>query len=144
MSINAVSSLVSSSVAVAARPVVLQEVTTTSSVTSQPVTSMKSNSAEDIANSADGKQDNTTANNANTTKQPSENELAKVTDEINNFMESMNTDIQFVLHTKTNELMVQVQEGKNRKVLKEFPAHELLDAVARMREYVGLLLDKKV
>ena len=76
----------------------------------------------------------------NTDKKDFEN----VTNELNNFMQSMNTDIQFLLHTKTSILMVQVEDSKTHKIIKECPAHELLDMVARIREYVGILLDKKV
>lgn len=147
MSINVVSNLASSSVAVAAKPAVSQESATSSSANSQSIASTKSDSAlKVVVKSGDGKQDagnDTTYNESATTKQLNEDEVVKVTDEINTFMESMNTNIQFVLHVKTNELIVQVQEGKNHKILKEFPAHELLDAVARMREYAGLLVDKK-
>ena len=67
-----------------------------------------------------------------------------ITNELNKFMQSMNTDIQFLLHTKTSTLMVQVEDRKTHKILKECPAHELLDMVARIREYVGIFLDKKV
>lgn len=74
---------------------------------------------------------------------PSENELTQVTDELNNFMEKMHTDIKFAWHYKTNQLIVQVEDSKTHKVLKEFPAHEVLDTVARMKDYVGGLVDKK-
>jgi len=73
----------------------------------------------------------------------SESELTKVTDELNNFMGKMNTDIKFAWHYKTNQLMVQVEDSKTHKVLKECPAHEVLDMVARMKDYVGGLVDKK-
>ncbi len=143
MGINAVASSASSAVAVTAKPVAIQEeAVSVSSVNSQSVRSVQKNSATLVLNRTDDKQDSTT-DSTTTTKQLSESELAKVTDEINTFMESMNTDIHFVLHNKTNELMVQVQSGKNHKVVKEFPAHELLDAVARMRDYIGALVDKK-
>lgn len=77
-------------------------------------------------------------------QQSSADEFQKMTDELNNFMESMNTDIHFVLHTKTDTLMIQVQDNKTHKVLKECPSHELLDMVAKMRDTIGILLDKKV
>jgi len=147
MGVNAVSSFVAAPVAVVARPVAVQEAT---NVNSQSANNVQSDSAVDATNSANNKQDSTNnpnnPNNANatsTTKQPTESQLAKATDELNNFMSSMNTDVKFKLHTGTNELMIQVEDSKTHKILKECPAHELLDAVARMREYVGVLLDKK-
>jgi len=76
--------------------------------------------------------------------QPSEDELSNVTEELNQFMQSMNTDIGFALHTRTKTLMVQVEDGKTHKILKEFPAHELLDMVARIRDCIGAFIDKKI
>lgn len=76
--------------------------------------------------------------------QPSVKELECVTEELNQFMESMNTNIGFALHTKTKTLMVQVEDNKTHKILKEFPAHELLDMVSRIRDCVGVFLDKKI
>lgn len=62
---------------------------------------------------------------------------------LNKFMESINADLQFVIHTKTHRMMVQLVDPKNQKVLKEFPPHELLDTLAAISDYVGALLDKK-
>jgi flagellar protein FlaG len=58
-------------------------------------------------------------------------------------MEALNADLQFVLHEKTNRMMVKIVDIKTQKVLKEFPPHELLDTLAAISEYVGALLDKK-
>ncbi|MEG6584997.1 flagellar protein FlaG [Dendrosporobacter sp. 1207_IL3150] len=71
-------------------------------------------------------------------------EVVKITDEMNKFMELINSDIQFEVHEKTNRLIVKVVDQRDGKVLKEFPPHELLDTMAKISEYVGILLDKKV
>jgi flagellar protein FlaG len=79
--------------------------------------------------------------------QPSESQVKKGTEELNDFMQSMNTDIKFVLHTKTNTLMIQIEDVKNHKILRECPPHELLDMAARLqdlRDYIGAIVDKKV
>lgn len=70
-------------------------------------------------------------------------ELSELTSEMNKFLELVNSDIQFVLHEKTQRLMVRVVDVRENKVLKEFPPHEMLDTLAKIRDYVGLLLDKK-
>lgn len=62
---------------------------------------------------------------------------------LNNFMDSLDVQIKFVIHSKSKEMMVQVMDEKEQKVLREFPAHQLLDTMAAIREYVGALLDKK-
>lgn len=71
-------------------------------------------------------------------------EATQVTDEMNSIVQALNTRIQFQLHDKMKQLMVQVVDIKDGKVLKEFPPHELLDVMAKIREYVGSLIDKKV
>ena len=66
----------------------------------------------------------------------------KVSAEMNKFMRMLNSDIRFVVHEQTNTRMVQVVDNKDNTVLKEFPSHELLDIKAKIREYVGILLDR--
>ncbi|MDF2635270.1 MAG: FlaG protein [Pelosinus sp.] len=69
-------------------------------------------------------------------------EAQKETKEMNRFMKLLNADLRFVLHEKTNTLIVQVVDSKDDTVLKEFPPHEFLDTKAKIREYIGILLDK--
>lgn len=73
----------------------------------------------------------------------SKRELSELTYEMNKFLEMANSDIQFSVHEKTNRLIVRVVDTRDNKVLKEFPPHEMLDTIAKIRDYVGLLLDKK-
>lgn len=70
-------------------------------------------------------------------------ELLPITKELNKFMTYLNADIQFSLHEKTKQLMVKVVDIKEQKVLREFPPEDFLDMVANIREYIGILLDKK-
>jgi flagellar protein FlaG len=72
--------------------------------------------------------------------------LHRVTAAMNQFVDALDTDthIQFKLHQKTNELMVQVVDQKTDKVIREYPTKEFLDTIAAIRTYVGLMLDKKI
>ena len=90
-------------------------------------------------------QDASTLQNTGTTtiNQPSEEKLNSITTELNNCMKSMNTGIGFSLHKETDTLIVQVEDVKTHEVLKEYPAHEFLDQVARIRDCVGVFLDKR-
>jgi len=128
VSITSVTSSVAST-AVVAKP-----------VDTQPESTAKSASAISLVKSVDNQQNTGTTADKN---QPSENQCKKVTEELNNFMQSMNTDIKFVFHNRTDTLMIQVEDGKTHRVLKEFPAHELLDMVAKMKDDVGALVDQK-
>lgn len=76
-------------------------------------------------------------------KELTNDELLPITRELNKFMTYLNADIQFSLHEKTQRLIVRVVDMKENKVLREFPPEELLDTIANIREYVGVLLDKK-
>ncbi|MDO0821822.1 flagellar protein FlaG [Desulfosporosinus nitroreducens] len=71
-------------------------------------------------------------------------DLAQMTEAMNKFVQAMEANIRFVVHEKSNQLMVQVVDQANNKVLKEFPSAEFLDTIAAIRDYVGILLDKKI
>ncbi|MBC2723828.1 flagellar protein FlaG [Desulfosporosinus sp.] len=77
-------------------------------------------------------------------KELTNDEIGQVTDGLNKFMETINTDLKFEIHEKTNRVIVQVVDSKDQRVIKEFPPHELLDTLAAISDYVGVLLDKKV
>ena len=69
--------------------------------------------------------------------------LEELSAEMTKFMQLANSDIQFQLHDGTQRLIVQVVDTKTDTVLKEFPPHEFLDTIAKIREFVGFILDKK-
>lgn len=76
-------------------------------------------------------------------KELNKEELTQLTSDMTKFMQLINSDIQFQLHEKTKQLIVQVVDTRDGTVLKEFPPHEMLDTMAKIKEYVGVLLDKK-
>lgn len=76
--------------------------------------------------------------------EPSREQLNKVTEEMTGIMKLLNTDIKFELHEGSGRWIVKVVDTKENKVLKEYPPQKLLDTIAAIREYVGLLLDEKV
>lgn len=77
-------------------------------------------------------------------KQLNKEDFDKITKDMNKFLEDLNVNIQFKLHEKTQTLMVQVVDVQTQDVIKEFPPHEMLDIMAKIRDYIGALLDKKV
>ena len=70
-------------------------------------------------------------------------DLETVASDLSDFMQSLNTDIEFSIHEKSGRMMVKVVDTKTQDVLKEFPPEELLDTIGAIRDYVGALLDKK-
>lgn len=70
--------------------------------------------------------------------------MQQITEQLNDFMQSLNTSIHFELHQETETLMVQVEDSQTHKIIKEVPSSELLDMVAKLRECIGAFVDKKV
>ncbi|ACL22197.1 flagellar protein FlaG protein [Desulfitobacterium hafniense DCB-2] len=71
-------------------------------------------------------------------------DASKLAEHLNKFMVTVNADLRFEMHDGTQRLMVKFIDIKNNQVIKEFPPHELLDTLAAIRDYVGVLLDKRV
>ena len=70
-------------------------------------------------------------------------DLSPITQELNKMLEYMTADLQFELHDGTGQLIVRLVDIKDNKVLREYPPKEMLDKIAKMREYIGMLLDEK-
>lgn len=52
--------------------------------------------------------------------------------------------LSFQIHEGTGRMMVRVIHEDTGEVVKEIPPHEILDTVARIMKFVGLLLDRRV
>jgi len=70
-------------------------------------------------------------------------ELQKVIKELNEAMNPLNQDLKFRFNDKVSELIVEVVDKKNDKVIRQFPPPEALKLMEKMRELIGLLFDKK-
>jgi|GEM_PF-1022589 len=71
-------------------------------------------------------------------------ETQQLTKQLNEFFRKINASLEFEIHEKTDRLIVKFVDKKENKVIKEFPPRELLDTLAAIQEYVGILLDKRV
>ena len=74
---------------------------------------------------------------------PSAEELKTMSYAMNRFVEMLTADLKFEVHDKTHEIMVKFVNTKTGEVLKEYPPKEYLDMIARIRDYVGMMIDKK-
>lgn len=125
-------------VATAVRPVVNAQ------PVQQDITAVKTPDAVVVAINGSEAANNEQATNKDENKdQLSKKNVEEITDGLNDFMQSINTDLRFVLHRKTDQLMVQVVDTKTNKVLREAPPKEILDTLAKIRDLVGALLDEK-
>ncbi|MGM0876465.1 MAG: flagellar protein FlaG [Bacillota bacterium] len=71
-------------------------------------------------------------------------ELEKVINSINEFLQPSNTHIKFELHEKLNEYYVKVVDNHTQEVVREIPSKKWLDIYASMTEFLGLIIDKKI
>ncbi|MBO0603320.1 flagellar protein FlaG [Sporosarcina sp. E16_3] len=68
----------------------------------------------------------------------------QMTDSMNTFLESANTQLRFKFHEKLKEYYVTIVDSTTDEVIREIPSKKLMDIHAAMREFVGLLVDRKI
>ena len=74
----------------------------------------------------------------NLTKEEVEKNIEKLNKEYKN------TTCEFVVHEKTNSIMIKILDKETQKVIKEYPAEKTLDRIAKTLELSGLMLDRKL
>jgi flagellar protein FlaG len=77
-------------------------------------------------------------------KQVSKEDLEKVIDQMNEFLEPTYTSVQFKLHEKTHNYYAVLVDSATSEVIKEIPSKKMLDMYAAMEDFIGILFDKKI
>lgn len=67
-----------------------------------------------------------------------------VVDSMNKFLASTNSQLKFVLHEELKEYYVTIVDRQTDEVIREIPPKKLMDIHAAMKEFVGLLVDRKI
>jgi flagellar protein FlaG len=75
--------------------------------------------------------------------EPPREAVAQAVDEVNAFLASSNSHVQFQIHEASQRMMVEVIDDRTHEVVKTIPAKELLDLAAKIGELVGTLLDRR-
>lgn len=70
-------------------------------------------------------------------------DLATATERLNRAAKALASELRFVIHAATHQIMVRVIDGDGN-VVREIPPERVLDAYARMMETLGLLVDERV
>lgn len=68
----------------------------------------------------------------------------KMTESINHFMETTNTNLRFQYHEDLKEYYVTIVDSKTNELVKEIPSKKLMDIYAAMRDFLGLMVDHKI
>lgn len=74
----------------------------------------------------------------------SDNEAKAMTDSMNDFLVSADSQLRFVYHDGLSEYYVTIVDSVTDEVIREIPSKKLMDIHAAMKEFVGLLIDRKI
>lgn len=70
-------------------------------------------------------------------------QIKKAVDELNKKMRN-NSALEYGIHDKTNRVTIKVVDKDSKDVIKEYPAEETLDMLAKVWELAGILVDEKL
>ncbi|TQR17402.1 flagellar protein FlaG [Psychrobacillus vulpis] len=68
----------------------------------------------------------------------------KMTESMNKFLETTNTELRFEFHKELKEYYVTLVDSKTHEVVKEVPSKKLMDMYAAMKDFVGFFVDEKI
>ena len=71
-----------------------------------------------------------------------EKSVSYMTKELNELMSKINCNLEFQYHKEVNMMSVRMLDKKTHEVIKEVPPEEMLDQMAKAREWLGAFLDK--
>ena len=102
-------------------------------------------SVPDISSNVTSGAETMVANNvieSNQKNAPSENTIKQAVSDINKKI-NPNTVAKYGFHDETNRVTIKIVDKNSDKVIKEFPAEETLDMIAKVWELAGVFLDEK-
>lgn len=91
---------------------------------------------------ADNAQNNDNDEGTRTGNKPSESTIKQAISDINKKI-NPNTIAEYGYHEKTNRVTIKIVDKDTDEVIKEFPAEETLDMIAKVWELAGMFLDEK-
>lgn len=117
------------------------------------VTQMASSSGETVQNrevqkvaptpAVKSKTDSQTKSSSNEKEMPIE-QAKNMVESVNDFLRSADSNLKFVFHDELNQYYVTIVDSTTDEVIREIPSKKLMDIHAAMREFVGLLVDRKI
>lgn len=75
--------------------------------------------------------------------QKNEDKVQEAVDKLNKTAVIFDRSLRFQIHDKTHRTMVSVVDLASEKVIRQIPSEEVLNLVAKMDDYLGLIFDKK-
>ena len=71
-----------------------------------------------------------------------EKTVSYMMEELNELMSKINCNLEFQYHKEVNMMSVRMLDKKTHEVIKEVPPEEMLEQMAKAREWLGAFLDK--
>ena len=71
-----------------------------------------------------------------------EKSVSFMTKELNEIMSRINCNLEFQYHKDVDRMSVKMLDKKTQEVIKEVPPEEMLEQIAKAREWLGAFLDK--
>lgn len=69
--------------------------------------------------------------------------LQKTIDKANKHLFGSNHELSYSVHEKTGQYMIKIVDTDTKEIIREIPPEKTLDAVAKMWELAGILIDEK-
>jgi len=69
--------------------------------------------------------------------------LEKIINDLNKKLNAAGRELRCSIHKKTGQVMVKVVDTESGKTIREIPPEKSLDALAKILEQAGLLVDEK-
>jgi len=95
------------------------------------------------ASSAPSKEEITQQVEAQKSRDEMKQELMDLAKQLNDVVTPLNTDIQFGFSDDISALYLNVVDTKTNDVIRQMPSEEAIELMTRMREFVGMLFDKR-
>lgn len=76
-------------------------------------------------------------------KEDIQQKLSKTVEDLNKQMDMLETNLKFGYNDKLNMMYVNVYEKSSGELIRKFPTEEAMKLAEHMKEFVGMLFDKK-
>lgn len=79
-----------------------------------------------------------------TGQKPTIQQIETLVDEMNQMAKASNTRVSFAYSDDIGAMYVRVLDDNTGQVIRQFPSEEAMEFASKMREWVGMLLDKTI
>ena len=85
------------------------------------------------------------AEKANQGESLSAEETKQITEDLNEYMNDLQTNLRFSIYEKLDhQIVVEIKNRQTDELIKQIPSEEILELRVKMEELTGMLLDEKI